>query len=120
MTAKRAAPVCLGRLKDEMNFDEIPGPKPCMPLIGTSWQYFKFVGRYDLKKLHDSNLDKYRRYGRIVKEFFEPGKPVVHLFDPKDFEVVFRSQGKYPNRPPSEFIRHYRLSNREKYPTVGM
>ena len=45
---------------------------------------------------------------------------MIHLFDPHDFQTVFRSQGKYPNRPPSDFIRHYRLSRPHRYPTIGM
>ncbi|KAI1290278.1 Ecdysone 20-monooxygenase [Halotydeus destructor] len=102
------------------DFSQVPGPRPSVPLIGTSWQYFKYIGRYDLFKLHEANLDKYRRFGKIVREEFQWGKPVVHLFDPNDFEKVFRSQGKCPARPPNEFVCHYRKKNPTKYPTIGM
>lgn len=78
------------------------------------------VGRYSLDKLHEANEDKYYRFGSILKEEFVPGEPVINLFDPHDFQTVFRSQGKYPNRPPSDFVRHYRLSRRDRYPTIGM
>lgn len=44
----------------------------------------------------------------------------MHLFDPLDFEKIFRSREKCPVRPESEFVRHYRLQNRDRYPTIGM
>lgn len=28
------------------NFNQLPGPKPSIPLIGTSWQYIKFIGKF--------------------------------------------------------------------------
>ncbi|RWS13646.1 cytochrome P450-like protein [Dinothrombium tinctorium] len=111
---------CLNNLqKGEVKpFNEIPGPAPSLPLFGTSWQYY--VGRYNLFKFHEANIDKYHRYGPIVKEEFEGRKPVVLVFEPKDFETVFRSQGKYPIRPPNEFVCHFRKHNPDKYPTVGI
>lgn len=27
------------------NFNQLPGPKPSVPLLGTSWQYMKFIGK---------------------------------------------------------------------------
>ncbi|CAG2161721.1 unnamed protein product [Oppiella nova] len=98
----------------------IPGPKPSLPWIGTGWQYFKYIGRYNLSKLHEANQHKYDTYGPIVKEEYEWGKPIIHIFDPKDFETVFRSQGKCPMRPANEFVSHYRLQNKHKYPNVGL
>ena len=78
------------------------------------------VGRYDLKKMHDASLDKFNRYGPIVREEYEWRRPVVHLFDPLDFEKIFRSKEKCPNRPESEFVRHYRLQKPDRYPSIGM
>lgn len=70
--------------------------------------------------MHEANLDKYLTYGPIVKEDFEAGNPVVHLFDPTDFARVFRSQGKHPIRPAPDFVRHYRSSRPDRYPTIGI
>jgi cytochrome P450 len=78
------------------------------------------VGRYDLFKLHEANQAKYNTYGSILKEEYQWRKPIIHIFDPKDFEVVFRNQGKCPIRPPNEFVKHYRLKNSDKYPNVGL
>lgn len=70
--------------------------------------------------MHDASVDKFNRYGPIVREEYEWRRPVVHLFDPLDFEKIFRSNEKCPVRPESEFVRHHRLQNRDRYPTVGM
>lgn len=70
--------------------------------------------------MHDASLDKFNRYGPIVREEYEWRRPVVHLFDPMDFEKIFRSKEKCPKRPESEFVKHYRLQNPDRYPTVGM
>lgn len=70
--------------------------------------------------MHEAHKDKYKRFGSILKEEYQRGKPIIHVFDPSDFETIFRNQGKYPIRPPNEFVRHYRLQNPGKYPNVGM
>ncbi|RWS27086.1 cytochrome P450-like protein [Leptotrombidium deliense] len=101
-------------------FDAIPGPRPSIPFIGTSWQYFKHLGRYELFKMHEANVDKFRRYGPIVKEEFQWKKPVVIVFEPQDFETILRYQGKYPVRPPNEFVCKYRKDNADRYTTVGV
>lgn len=109
----------LTELKSAPSLQHLPGPKPSFPFIGTGWQYFRW-SRYNLYKLHEANLDKYRRYGPIVKEEYQWRRPVVHLFKPEDFETVFRHQGKYPLRPVSEFLKHYRLNNPHKYDNAGL
>lgn len=32
-------------LNEVRNFNQLPGPKPSVPLVGTSWQYLKFIGK---------------------------------------------------------------------------
>lgn len=73
-----------------------------------------------MTKLHEAAEDKYRRYGSIVKEEFQWGRPVVQIFSPEDFETVFRYQGRYPLRPISEFLAHYRRKHPEKYDSAGL
>lgn len=34
-------------LNEIKNFNQLPGPKPSLPLLGTSWQYLKFIGKYE-------------------------------------------------------------------------
>ncbi|XP_077539311.1 ecdysone 20-monooxygenase-like [Haemaphysalis longicornis] len=100
-------------------FHKIPGPKPSLPFIGTSWQYSKW-GRYNLYQLHDASTDKYHRYGDLMKEEYQWRKPVVHAFNPEDFQVIFRSQGRCPVRPPNEFVCKYRTEHPLKYNSVGL
>ena len=48
------------------------------------------------------------------------GKAILHLYDPADFETVFRASGPHPNRPPSPFVCQMRASKPALYPTVGI
>lgn len=100
-------------------FNSIPGPWPSLPLIGTGWQYFYLVGRYDLNRLHEAHIDRYRSYGPIVREEYQWGRSIVHLYDPDDFEAVARAQGRCPVRPPNEFVSTLRQSKPDMYPNVG-
>lgn len=102
-----------------LTLKNIPGPKPSVPFIGTAWQYFP-GGRYNLSNIYEACIDKYVRYGPIVREEFQWHKPVVHLYNPEDFQTVFKYQGKQPLRPISEFVKHYRENRPEKYDTVGL
>jgi len=77
------------------------------------------VGRYDLNKLHEAHLAKFHDYGPIVREEYQWNRPMIHIFDPHDFETVFRSQGRCPVRPPNEFVTALRSSKPEMYPNVG-
>nr|BAR80872.1 cytochrome P450 [Ornithodoros moubata] len=100
-------------------FDCIPGPRPSLPFIGTSWQYFR-GGRYSLFKLHEACMDKYCRYGDLMKEEYQWRSPVVHAFNPNDFETVFRHQGRCPVRPPNAFVSKYRRERADRYDSVGL
>ncbi|GFU13037.1 ecdysone 20-monooxygenase [Nephila pilipes] len=105
--------------KKYMNIKNMPGPWPSLPIIGTSWQYLP-GGRYNLTNVYETQEDKYRRYGPIIREEFQWGKPVVHLFEPDDFETVFKYQGRYPIRRISDFLVHYRRNRPEKYSSAGL
>lgn len=100
-------------------FHQIPGPKPSLPFIGTSWQYTRW-GRYNLYQLHEASTDKYYRYGDLMKEEYQWRRPVVHSFNPDDFQVIFHSQGRWPVRPPIEFVCKYRTDHPLKYNSVGL
>ncbi|XP_022257215.1 cytochrome P450 302a1, mitochondrial-like [Limulus polyphemus] len=107
--------------RSPLPFSSIPGPWPSLPLVGTGWQYFPWgLGQYDIFKLHEANYDKYKRYGQIFKEEFQWRHPVVQVFNPTDFETIFRRQGRCPLRPVNQFLTYYRLSNPEKYTSVGL
>lgn len=99
---------------------EMPGPWPSLPLIGTGWQYYKIIGKYDICKIHSALHENFNKYGPIFKEEYERGKAIVNVCDPNDFEIVFRAQGKCPTRGANEFVRYYRMNNMDKYPNVGL
>lgn len=100
------------------SLSEMPGPKPSLPLIGTTWIYW--FGKFPLKKLHKANADKYMRYGKIMKEEFGYNCPMVQLFDPTDMEIVMKQQGRCPIRPANEPMAMFRRSHPEKYNSVGL
>lgn len=52
------------------------------------------LGEYSKSEWHESQRMKFERYGHIVREEIAPGYIMVHLFDPKDMEVVSRNEGK--------------------------
>lgn len=101
-------------------FDSIPGPKPSLPFIGTNWIYFPLVGYYKSMKLHQANLDKYYRYGPIMKEEYQRGYPSVTVFDPSDIKKVFMREGTCPSRPVLPYVIRHRQSDPSRYPNIGL
>lgn len=101
-------------------FESIPGPKPSLPFIGTNWIYFPIIGHYQSMKLHEANLDKYRRYGPIMKEEYQRGHPTVTIFDPSDIKEVFVREGACPSRPVLPYVIKHRKSDPSRYPNVGL
>lgn len=101
-------------------FEAIPGPKPSLPFIGTNWIYFPVVGHYKSMKLHEANMDKYHRYGPIMKEEYQRGYPTVTVFDPSDIKEVFMREGACPSRPVLPYVIKHRQSDPSRYPNVGL
>lgn len=94
----------------------------CSSIIINQWcpfLSFSTVGRYDLNKLHCAHIDRYLTYGPIVREEYQWGKAIVHIYDPTDFETILRSQGRCPVRPANEFVSQLRQSKPHMYPNVG-
>lgn len=102
------------------SFDSIPGPKPSLPFIGTNWIYFPVVGHYQSMKLHEANMDKYHRYGPIMKEEYQRGHPTVTIFHPSDIKEVFVREGACPSRPVLPYVIKHRKSDPSRYPNVGL
>ncbi|KAH9500871.1 hypothetical protein Btru_073210 [Bulinus truncatus] len=82
-------------------FEEIPGPGGIYqwPVIGSIINYKPFTSftPEELPDMLNGMLDK---YGPVVK--LRLGSPFVVVSDPKDFETVYRNEGKYPLRPSLE------------------
>lgn len=104
--------------KKDKPTDLIPGPL-ALPLFGASWLYSS-LGPYTHAKYHESNADKYRRYGPVVREEVLWNFPLIHLFDKQDIETVLCYKSEYPQRPHNEADVFYRLSRPDLYRDVGM
>lgn len=98
-----------------LSIQDIPGPWPSIPFLGTAWLYLPIIGRYRLEALHDANRDKNARYGRICKEEFKWRHPFLNLFDPVHFKELLKCQGRCPFRPPNEASAFFRLKHPELY-----
>ena len=61
---------------------QIPGPKS-FPVIGAQWMYWKLFGKYTYEKYHESNEEKLRLFGPVVREDVIWNFPLIHIFDSK-------------------------------------
>ncbi|XP_078618813.1 putative cytochrome P450 49a1 [Branchiostoma floridae x Branchiostoma japonicum] len=75
-------------------FEDMPGPRG-LPLIGTLLDYTP-LGPFSLKKLHESFFERYRQFGKISKETIG-NKCFVSVYDPRDIETLFRTEGPNPS-----------------------
>ena len=77
-------------------YSEIPTKKG-LPLLGNLLELTSNDNRY---KVHKMTRRRFEELGLIFKERFVPSLPeMVIIGDPRDVEAVFRSEGKWPNRP---------------------
>ncbi|GBN30371.1 putative cytochrome P450 301a1, mitochondrial [Araneus ventricosus] len=111
--------VSLEALDRARPFQEIPGPKP-LPLLGNLHRYMPIIGEYTKKEWHEAQRKKFHQYGSIVREEIAPGYNIVHLFDPKDMEVVSWNEGKFPKREFFVAMRMMREQNPEVYSSAGV
>lgn len=91
-----------------------------MQIVNLIKCFLNFQGRYKFDKLHLNGLTKYKKYGPIVKEQIVPGVNIVWLFDPDDIEIMFRYEGKYPQRRSHLALEKYRLDRPNVYNTGGL
>lgn len=80
-----------------------------------------FQGKYSFDKLHESGLDKYTKFGEIVKEKMVPGVNLVWLFNPTDIAKVFvDGPGNFPCRRSHLALEKYRHDRPHIYRTAGL
>ena len=76
------------------SFEEMPGPKG-LPYFGDVINYLKTSEFKDQMATLKSNFEK---YGPVFKRTIM-GRTIVCIKDPKDVEIVFKADGRYPMRP---------------------
>jgi len=96
---------------------EVPGPRR-WPLLGTMYTFKPFPG--GKVNFFESESRKWyvETYGNIVKTHIPllPSlRTVVTLYDPEDFNIVFRNEGKYPSRVESPVFERYRDEQGQSY-----
>uniref|UniRef100_A0A1B6EHD4 Cytochrome P450 n=1 Tax=Clastoptera arizonana TaxID=38151 RepID=A0A1B6EHD4_9HEMI len=114
---KKAATVIRRKKKGPLTVYDIPGPMT-FPIIGTRWIYS--YGKYKMDKIHEAYRDMFCTYGKIVKEEALWNFPVINLLAREDIEKVLKYSSKYPLRPPTEVISHYRKSRPDRYTNLGL
>lgn len=79
-------------------------------------------GKYTLDEVHKSGLDKYAKYGDIVKERMIPGVDVLWIFDPNDIAKVLNNSGPdmYPQRKSHLGLEKYRRDRPHIYKHGGL
>ena len=83
-------------------FDKIPGPQG-RPSTAVAF-YRQSEG---FRKFHKLVVKLFDEYCPIFKEHVTEKTPVVHIMEPKDFETVFRAEGKFPRRIELYFLEEY-------------
>lgn len=115
--AQEAQTKLISEVKEEepLPFDQIPGPQgryaPAVEFYRQSDGFAKF---YKIpEKL-------FKVYGPIFKQYVTDKTPVVHIMEPADFETVYRAEGKFPSRPPLDFLVKYRKRRGEPMDLVNL
>lgn len=109
----------VGAVSTARPFDEIPGPKP-LPLVGNIWRYLPFIGELDLTRMHRNAQKLLDQYGPLVREVVVGDRVVVHVFDPRDMEHVFRNEGRFPARLSHRALLKYRRERPHVYGSGGL
>lgn len=92
-------------------YEKIPGPK-ALPVLGVIHHFLPGGQLYNKGLLEQHKLLR-DTYGNVVVLKSTMGKPdFVFLFDPKDMEVVFRTEGKWPFRLQLEVLEEFRTKER--------
>merc|ERR1719245_1293014 len=78
------------------------------------------MGPYSHDRYHESNFDKYEKYGSVVREEGLCNFPLYHLFDADDIDQIFKYKSDTPLRPYNEADVYYRKYRKDLYENIGM
>ncbi|EFA07581.1 probable cytochrome P450 12c1, mitochondrial [Tribolium castaneum] len=101
-------------------FESLPGPKP-IPFFGNIWRFlvpkigdFYGIDFLDLHKIF------YEQYGDISILKGMINDPIVVIFNPKDYETLFRNEGIWPIRKGLQSFNEYRKSRKDIFVNAGL
>lgn len=77
------------------------------------------LGKYTFKELTETTMKKYQEYGPIVRDDII-NRRAVWMFDPHDIQIVFRNDGKEPERQGLDSLRVYKSMNKEAFGDGGL
>ncbi len=77
------------------------------------------LGKYEPTRMHIAHEQLYQQYGKIVR-IAGTKFDAIFIYDPNDFEVMFRNEGKYPKRDGFFALRLYRSVNNDVYSKGGL
>lgn len=101
--AARSPPEIIDGDHEPLPFDQIPGPRgKYTPAI----EFYRVSEGFT--KLYKLTEKLFIEYGPIFKQYVTDKGPVVHVMEPADFETVYRTEGKYPYRPPLDALMEIR------------
>ena len=61
-----------------------------------------------------------KKYGGIHRDFFLAFPPIVWTMNPDDVEILFRNEGRFPNRMGFDTLKKYRKERAEHYSAAGL
>ena len=85
--------------QNHKQLEDIPGPRK-LPLLGSLLDLLLYKGGLPKGRIYVPQ-NRVRVYGKIYKESFGSQALSVHIADPKDVELVLRSESSYPKKVPS-------------------
>lgn len=88
-----------------------------MCLTWNKW-FLLFSGKYNINKLHKADIDKYYRYGPVVREKFGQIE-IVSSYDPETMQILAENEGVYPSRSDFSSLKVYRQMRREFFEPEG-
>ncbi|KAL3196561.1 hypothetical protein MRX96_015426 [Rhipicephalus microplus] len=100
-------------------FSQVPRV-PSLPLVGSSWMYWRLVGKYHPDRRHLAAVDMHRKYGPVVAERLPGRYSLVHLFSADDFRTLYQEEGKMPFRMGATAFKKYRESRPQYYANIGI
>ncbi|KAH6920692.1 hypothetical protein HPB50_028320 [Hyalomma asiaticum] len=76
-------------------FEAIPRV-PSLPVVGSSWMYWRLLGKHHPDQRHHASMEMYRKYGPIVVEKLPGRYSLVHLFAGTDIRNIALTFSRLP------------------------